>query len=286
MKIYVYKVEHGQGAQPLEQVIERALREPFDARLRLVAKKYIRLHHAEERNGIWFIEFERIRYDRGPGKGHRNRPAEPMPLADDEGYSESTAALYLPRSRHLLLELNREGPTRGLVQGYLAGFNQAATNVYRFVPRLDPDVEARLNRKAVHRRLEVKIAPGHFSQADLQQGNSVAGAITAGTAVGADDVTLVFTLERGTKGGLQSAVVDPIVSFFRNKHAADPKAVKTLKVAGKDTDDAPNELLDLLDQKLHIEFDDIQPDPRTRMLPIEERWLRLQRAYHGWQHLL
>lgn len=284
MKVFAFQVRCLQDTGPLEEALERAAAMTLDERLQSVNRQWIRMDSVELHDGLWLMNFERIRLDRGPGRGSLREPTEGFDLEDHQGFSEEAAALYDPRLGYLLFESNRSLHYR-TVAAYLARFVEEGGHGYELRPKFDESAEARLDRKAFHRRVEMTIATRYFSQADHDENTAIGYALRAGTTAGADEVTVILKIERSNPGGLVPRVVRDAIQRLTRLHEDETAAVKKLSVAGKDGPDARMEAIDLLTPRLNIEFNDVLPGV-DRRVPLDVRWHALQRARAGWQQLL
>lgn len=284
MKVFAYQVGRLQDTGPLEEALERAAAMTHDERLKTVRKHWIRMNPVEPHDGLWLMNFERIRLDRGPGRGSLLEPTESFELKDHQGFSEEAAALFDPSLGYLLLESNRSLHHQ-TVAAYLAWFAEEGGHGYELLPKFDESAEARLDRKAIHRRVEMTIATRYFSQADHDENTAIGHALRAGAATGADEITVILKIERSNPGGLISRVVRDTIQRLTHLHEDENAAVKKLRVAGRDEPDARMEAIDLLTPRLNIEFNDVLPGA-DRRVPLDVRWHALQRAHAGWQQLL
>lgn len=284
MKIHVFKVTPQRGAARLEDLIEAISQTPIEDRMRIIHHTDIRMDDAQQAEDFWLMDFVRGRTS-GPGRLHPARPLQGFQFGDGESFGEETAALFDPRTSCLVMQYNHFGVRANSVREYFCMFDRDAANVYDVAPLLDEDVERRLRRKRIFRKVGVKIAPVRMTAGDRRAGESLLDVIDMGQDGNADRISIELSVERGNQGGLNPEVVRSIINMARRIWRADVDSVDKIVVVGKDAPDAEQETLDLLSARLSVSFSDLHAGADLR-IPREARWDALLRAHRGWRDLL
>lgn len=283
MKIHAFKVEPLGNSQSLEDVLKEIRGDKIDARVRLVNSSEVRIDSIDERDGVWLMDFAKFRQTQGPGKGSRKSKVVGFDFKKGETFAEETAALFDPGTGYILIQYNHSGVRAGAISQYFSEYCQVATNDYSFKPRFDPDTERRLLKKAIKRNFSFRIDVTEMSEQDLKRGVALKDAINLGKGCSAGLVNVILAAGGPKDHGLGGAFTD-MLQAVRELAANNPPAVKSVKISGKENEDAAVEVLDLLVQRLCVDLD-IKPGMDLR-LPLEERWKGLFRARAGWKGVL
>lgn len=285
MKVHAYKVEFNDGSRPLEEVLreienEQSLRE----RIRLINQVEVRADFIEQQNGLWLMDFVRIRSSHGPGKVGRDSEVEGFEFDEEEGFGEETAALYDPESGYILVQYNHFGVRAGAIADYLSAYDGAENNLYTFKPKYDEDVERRLLNHGITRRISFSLDVTRMSDQDRQRGRPLSEAIEYGRQNGADKIKVEILVQGERSRSLAQGALDSL-SALRSIIGQNPDAVTKLEVSGKENQDSVTEVLDLIAHRLSIEFNDLVLGADLRY-PRNERWRALIRAKNGWRQVL
>jgi hypothetical protein len=285
VKIHAYKVDTQDGSAPLEDVLalveqQADLRE----RIRLIRNSEVRVEAVEKRDDVWFMDFVRIRMDHGPGRVSRDAEVEGFDLDDDEGFGEETAALFDPGTGYILIQYNHSGVRAASIADYLCAFNEVANNLYTFKPKYDENVERKLLKQGITRKLAFTLDVSKLSAQDRLRGAALSDAINYGRGSGADKIKIEISVGGDRNRGLADTVKGAITSL-RNIMGLNPEAVTKLEVTGKEDRDALTEVLDLIEQRLSVEISDLQVGP-DRRYPRDARWSALLKARDGWRGML
>lgn len=285
MKIHAFKVRPFNDTVPLSDVLGMIEQdEDLGSRIMEIRGSEMRLEEVRRRNGLWFLDFVKIRTDHGPGHVGRNAPVKGFEFEEDEGFGEETSALYDPETNYILIEYNHHGVRAAGIQDYLSEYDVAANNVYEFVPKLDEDVERKLRDQAITRKLAFTLELGRMSAADRREGRALADAITYGRNAGAEKMKIEISVSRDNRAGLGEQARQTVDSIL-NVLGRNPGAVSRLEVTGKEDNHAAPEVLDLLGHRLVAVFDNLQTGEDLRY-PRRERWRALVRARNGWIRVL
>lgn len=286
MKVHAYRVRRHQNSAPLEQLLRQIEVTPLVRRDRRLGHVEVRCEAVRRRrNGTWFMDFVRLRFDHGPGRVHRSRPIRGFNLRQHEGFGEETAALYDPVSHYMLIQYNHHGVRAGKIQEYICEFVHDPPYAFELIPKYDEETERRLQRKTIFRRLDFKIATRGMNAGDRRAGIALTDAIEMGNRFGAEDITISLSAGRGRPRGLIVQSVTEALNWLRRSHGLDPDSVSRIVVTGRDAIDSETEILDLLAQRLITEFQDL-PVGRDLRYPRNARWSALERARIGWGRIL
>jgi len=285
MKIHAYKVESVSGSRPLEEVLrqiegEQSLRE----RIRLINQVELRAESVSHQDGLWLMDFVRIRTSHGPGRVGRDSEVEGFEFDEEEGFGEETAALYDPDSGYILVQYNHFGVRAGAIADYLSAYDGTENNLYTFKPKYDEDVERRLLNHGITRKISFCLDVTRMSEQDRQRGRPLSEAIDYGRQNGADKIRIEISVQGERHRSLAQGALDSLAAL-RSIIGQNPDAVTKLEVSGKESQDSVTEVLDLIAHRLSIEFTDLVLGVDLRY-PRDERWRALIRAKNGWRQML
>lgn len=285
MKVHAFKVELSEGSASLEDVLQQIADEPsLRGRIRLVNQIELRAESIDQQDGLWLLDFVRIRTNHGPGKVGRDSEVEGFDFEDEEGFGEETAALYVPDTGYMLIQYNHFGVRAGAISDYLSAYDGTESNLYTFKPKFDEDVERRLLNQGITKKIRFSLDVSRMSAQDRQRGRALSEAIEYGRNNGADKVKMEISVQGERGRGLAQGALESLTAL-RNIVGQNPDAVKKLEVAGKENEESVTEVLDLLGHRLSIEFNDMAVGNDLRY-PRDERWNALIRARNGWSRIL
>src|SRR5690606_19379124 len=285
MKVHAYKVEFTDGSQPLEEVLqqienEQSLRE----RIRLINQVELRAESITQQDGLWLMDFVRIRTSHGPGKVGRDSEVEGFEFEEEEGVGEETAALYDPTTGYMLIQYNHFGVRAGAIADYFSAYDGTENNLYTFKPKYDEDVERRLLNHGITRKISFCLDVTRMSEQDRQRGRPLSEAIDYGRQNGADKIKVEISVQGERNRSLAQGALDGLTAL-RSILGQNPDAVTKLEVSGKENQDSVTEVLDLIAHRLSVEFNDLVLGADLRY-PRDERWRALTRAKNGWRQVL
>jgi len=285
MKVHAFKVELSDGSSSLEDVLQQIAGEVrLRERIRLVNQIELRAESIDQQDGLWLLDFVRIRTNHGPGKVGRDTEVEGFDFEDEEGFGEETAALYDPTTGYILIQYNHFGVRAGAISDYLSAFDGTTNNLYTFKPKFDEDVERRLLNQGITKKIRFSLDVTRMSAQDRQRGRALSEAIEYGRSNGADKIKVEISVQGERGRGLAQGALESLTAL-RNIVGQNPEAVQKLEVAGKENEDSVTEVLDLLGHRLSIEFSDMAVGNDLRY-PRDERWRALIRAKNGWNRIL
>lgn len=284
MKIHAFKLHSEPDSAPLEEVLEFIQSESkLDKRIRIVNRASLRVDSIECRDGLWYMNFVKFRESQGPGKGKKKAVTEGFDFKKGESFAEETAALYDPATGYMLVQYNHSGVRSASIAVYLSKYDEDAANIYDLNPKYDPDTERKLQQQAIKKSLSFKIDVSKMTSDDLKNGVALSKAVEFGSGcnAGVIDIEISAGSRKGRLKGQINNLLDNLLSLARER----PEAVKSVKIGGKESDDAAVEVLDLLAERLYVEYSDIKPGLDLR-LPLEDRWQGLLKARNRWKRIL
>lgn len=286
MKVHMFKVIRHEESDRLEEVLKAIASDDLGARLRMIGNHEIRVEDIKKtRDGLWLMDFGMLRYEHGPGRAHRARPITGFDFDDGEGFGEETAALFDPAHRCMLVQYNHHGVRSGSIQQYLCQYDASKANLYELAVVYDRETERKLATKTFFSRLSVSMAVSRLSEADRDAGIPLSEAIGIGGEYGARQITLTLSMGQGKHSGLDSGGIKKALRWVKGMLRADDDAITKAEVTCKENADGIAEVLDLVQQRLTLGFDDITIGDDLRF-PLDERWERLMRAHRGWSSII
>ena len=280
MNIHLYEVET--SGITLNQTIEGIFARKMQLRKVVVGGYNMRMEHREMRklqNGesICLMEFCKIRVA-GPGRAHPNIATTGFNLAPNEGFGELTAALYSPKMNCVLVQYNHYGPRAGTIAEYFSTL--ADSGHYAFHPRLRDDVIAQMERSGYATSIEVKLATHKLVAENMNPRGPVGGFLAA-----TDKVTSVGHALLGLYKERSKPMTEFLnfVRSFLSLSEEQEGVVERLSLVARETEESPDEFLDLLKAKVIGEYNDLSIDPKTRLYPRSQRWDGLVSVYETWR---
>ena len=254
---------------PFADAIQRAGAETLENRVRNVSGKDRRLDNIDKVDGCFRLNFTTFEFS-GPGRVRRPDPAMAIGLHRDESFSNETAALYDRDNNLVFLEAMRGGMSSGAIARYFREFGGEGAE-YILVPRLDDDAAARARKQQVVRKVIMRVALGPAASADRRLG---VGAIEAfGEEFGARSIDLEIKAGPERSHTLILERVRNFLGAFAER-ADDDVRIERLRLAGKEHDDDPLEIIDLL-QHRECRERVLQVDEDQRKIVHTERWSAL-----------
>ena len=167
---------------------------------------------------------------------------------------------------------------------YFSSFIPDSANEYYFAPKLDEEIERKLARQRITRKLRCAIDISRMSGRDMGRGISLSRALELGRSTGADHIEITVSARGKRERGLIRSGHDFLTSL-RRQLGRDPESINRLEVSGKEGYDSKTEVLDLIAHRLMLNFRDVVAGPDLRF-PRNVRWLALRRAFDNWRELL
>ncbi|MFK7089319.1 DUF6731 family protein [Chromobacterium violaceum] len=283
MAIYLYKIDTNVGSIPMSEQLEFISGIELEQRVKTIGNQLVRLEYAEKRDGLWYLDFAKIRFNSGPGKASVDSPVVGFDMEEDEGFGEETAAIYNPASGYIAIQYNHIGMRFGTMSEYISTFNPDQFNGYTFGVCFDPDVEAKLARKEYYRKLHFSMNFGKITQAHRDNNIPLKDIINLENTFNAGSIEIIVRMPRGGNA-LNLATVRDAITYMRAVQEDDSKAVPKLQVYAGNDADATAEVLDLVKQRLVAEYS--EPDlvlGQDKRYTRESRFNVIHRAMRGWQ---
>ena len=282
LHVHLFKVAPANGTEPLIDRLAKITTASLDQRTRHIGYK-LRLEDflaPDENRPFWLLDFAKLRFDGGPGRASEKEPTASFDLAEGEGFSEETGMLYHPTSGFAALQYNHHGPRVQSIADYLGGFDAEQPATYDFLLQLKSDAQARLDKKKIFTRFEMKVAPAILSPSFRKNNVSLTSMLKRQiTEFGGDTVAITVALERGNVGSLS---LKKWLNIFKTMANSEYEAVSVLRIVGRDENDGPLDPVDLIAEKEHLEYKGVEMDAGLRYLR-NERWRCLQGAYSTWK---
>lgn len=282
MHVHLYEVIRSDESPPLEDRLSEIADTELDHRERDLGTK-IRVENEilspSADRPYWLMDFAKLRFDGGPGRASIKKPTRSFDLEAGEGFSEETAILYHPASRYILVQYNHFGPRPTTIADYLSVFDHKAVYSYEFRIKLRNDAMARLEKKKLFTRLEIKVAPANLSDTFRAKNVALSQALQYQLDnFGGDVITIEVGLDRHTKSSLK---LKEWMKSIRRLASEDRDAIKHLEVSGRNDEYERIEPIDLLAEKEDLSYSGIEMDGGLRCLR-SERYARLEAAFATW----
>ena len=282
LHVHLFKVAPTEGSEPLIDRLTKIVAAPLEKRIRHVGYK-MRLEDFMPPDNVrpyWLLDFAKLRFDGGPGRASDKVPTSSFDLAEGEGFSEETAMLYHPASGFAMLQYNHHGPRTQSIADYLGAFDPDQTATYDFLLQLKADAQARLDKKKIFTKLEMRVAPAVLSPAFRKNNVSLTSMLKNQIdEFGGDTVAITVAVERHSA---TSRKLKKWLGIFKTMANSEHEAVSLLRVVGRDENDGPLDRIDLIAEKEHLEYNGVEMDTGLRYLR-KERWRCLQNALSAWR---
>ena len=267
-KVSIYEVklpdDTGQAQFPFRNAIEGACAQPLEERYLFVNGKGRRLENHDRHEDCYLLNFVSLEFT-GPGRSRPRTEAVPINLDPDESFAHETAMLYDPESSLALIESTQSGMGPGAMAEYFEEF--ANQTEYLLIPQLDNEAGARARSYQTIRSVIMRVNIGPVTEADRAAGIGVIKSLGEEYDAGFMDIEIRALRERKRTLSLQN-VWRSINSILGSN---DPNNVTQLKVNGREHDDDPLEVIDLIQHREKRERT-LRVDDTTRKVPHEDRW--------------
>ncbi len=285
MKIHAFKVEKSENSSDLVDLLKTIKKQSkLKKRIRLVNKIEVRVESIKKEDGLWFIDLVRFRSDHGPGRVGENAEVQGFDFEDGESFGEETAVLYDPKTNYIIIQYNHSGVRAAAIANYFNLYKDMDNNQYSFKPKYDDDVERRLLKQGITRKLAYTLDVGKMSAADRASGQSLSSVIDYGRGEGADKIKVEISVGPHNTRGL-SHTVNNAITTLKDMMVTNAESVSKFEVAGKEDKDHVTEVLDLISHRLTLEVDDVKTGTDLRF-PREQRWEQLVKARKKWKTTL
>jgi len=284
LKVHAFGVRLHDKSGNLEDLLKQIRSDKLSSRVRTIGFSDMRIEDVAQKNGLWFFDFGKFREQHGPGKASKSTPVEGFSFKKGEAFCEETACLYIPKTRHLLIQYNHHGARVGKIQEYLNTYDQNNSYTFEFVSKYDETVERKFRNRAATKKIIFEIDPRFLNQSDRIAGTALTHALDLGQQSHGEKVELVISAGR-PKNKYLSQFIDTTADVLKRIAGENPDGITKLKVGVLENLDSRMEVLDLIAQRLVHEFEDIPLGSDLRF-PKNERYRALERAYNGWKNVL
>ena len=268
--IYAVTSEHAEGGSPIElsEAIGRALNCPLLEREKDIGGKRRRLDYASQENGLYLLNFVSFEFS-GTGKVRQGQVVQSVALQPDESFAPETAMLYDPENSLAFIEsaIGSMGPHA--IVDYFQEFADPRDK-YFLEPMADPDARARARRHQTIRKLEMRVNAGTVTEIDREAGVGPLRAL--GNEFGGESINIEIAAGRTKASSLNLDAIERLfTSIFGQGTSRDMPHITKLRVNGREYDDDPVELIDLIQHRQWRQAS-LSIDPDTRKIPHRLRW--------------
>ncbi len=268
-KVNIYDIE-AQNTDRTESdsfsgAIENAIAQQLDGRYKDVSGKGRRLEHYRKEEACYLLNFTTFEFA-GPGRTDTTSAAVPIGLDSNEFFAHETAMLYDPNANLAFVESTQSGMRNKAIALYFEEFSNRNEH-YNLIPRLDNEAAAKARGYQNIHSVNLQVAIGQITGVDRDEGIGVIHSL--GADYGADIIDIEIKVGRGKGRTLFPPKVRQAISNVLG--SADSNNVKRMTLKGREHDDAPLEIIDLLQHKEKRETS-LQVDDQTRKVSHEKRW--------------
>lgn len=276
-KVNIYNVEiTDNNAEPVSrsfsQAIDNAIAQPLAQRYTEVNGKGRRLEDHQKEEDYYLLNFVTSQFD-GPGRTEPETKAIPIDLGPEEYFAHETAMLYAPEANLAFVESILGGMGAGAVAHYFDAFANNNEN-YSLRPKLDQEAETRARKQQTIRSLTMRVSLGPVTDVDRRAGIGVIKSFGEEYGAGTIDIEIKAQRERGRTLSL-GRVWQAIAPYLGSE---DTHNITQLKLKGREHDDDPIEVIDLLQHREKRERQ-LQVDSEARKVPHIYRWNALVEIY-------
>jgi hypothetical protein len=209
----------------------------------------IRLQEIRKINAHWLGDMVKIRMDGIPPKTKLTGRQEDIDLDDDEGLGEETAFLFDTRTGVLVFQRNKFAVSATAFAHYLV--LMCGVEDVGLRPALRSDAMARLQTFTQHRKLEIAIAGLNNLRLFRGAGRGVEELVTLSNEFQAPSISLTVSMghNKGTLAKVKDCV-ESLIETFQQAGGAGPTPITKILVSGKEGEDQPTEIIDLLEDRM------------------------------------
>lgn len=281
MRVHLFKLAATDpSVLPLTATLDIVERLPLTHRMKATGFQDMRLESVSRPDAscpYWLLDFCKLR-NQGPGKASPGSASTSFDLAVGERFSEETAAVFDPVSGYMAIQYNHYGPRSSSIAKYLSLFLDPG-HEYELHIKLDPTVQARLQRKVQFTAFGCRVAPDKLSAEWKKQNIGMYEALKKQQdTYGGDWVSVEISLEPYSYGTLKlKEKLKGILGF-----TTETDAVTKVEVRGRDGESEKIDVVDLLSGKLEKTYKGLPLDPGLRV-SCADRWIRLVDALKHWK---
>ncbi|MBI3886622.1 MAG: hypothetical protein HY302_12970 [Opitutae bacterium] len=283
MRVDLYKVVMPSSFN-LTKCVDRVFSKDLRYRNRQHGDDQMRLEALKKEGDLWYLDFVRIRMTQGPAKTPLRAPSTGFSLEPDEGFGEETAMLWNTATDWCVMQYNHHSLRPNSIAEYFTNYDAPSDYVVRFLPKIDPQILAKLRSKKIVTHFSIEVAPSEISNNDYDEGMSLISAAKNFEQHGADVVTIKLATRHGRGRSLNidlEKIRDWISSVFaKEKRDAVLAASASIKRV-------PNERAEPIDLLAHQISKTVHVEPGTdRRLPREVRWRELFLLHELWARFM
>lgn len=282
MHVHLYQLTEEKSLPHLAMLLGQLVNQPLKDRICQIGYQEFRLDEAIQPDRhwpVWRISICKFRSE-GPGRAKRNTPSQGINLDEDEDFTEDTAILFNPASKMMVMQYNHYGPRAGSIIDYFNAWTGNNSAVYTLAPKLNPNVQARLQSKQQFTRVAFKVAPSKIT--DEWKRNNVALTTMLEDQANlweGEWITVVVSLDARDPQATLS-VRNKLRSLIGLSHES-RDAVKILKISGRDQAGLRVDPIDLLAERLERTYNGLPLE--SRRIALSDRWKALHDAYERWR---
>ena len=238
-------------------------------------------------DGLVLMDFSQRRQG-GPGKASASTLTTGFGLEDDEGFSEQTAALYVPATQKILIQYNHSGPQAGSIATYISRVSESGR--FFFIPKLRDDILAMLETQGYASEIHLSFRRGELSPEYKRRGGLAIDAMkmVAKTKFqGVAEIGVVLKKEKGRWKDKLHGFAEEVISLLTENENTDGRLLTSAKVSLSPDPEEQGALINLLKAEHKLELDGLEPG-KDRLYPLEGnkarpgRKDRLHEAYRHW----
>jgi hypothetical protein len=294
MRTHLYKIQRLDGETSLKDLLTKLKKRELLDRNRNINGFENRIEDIKfvTNDGVAcaLINFVKLRMTHGPGRGSLAENTRGFDLEGHEGFAEETAALLDLEHNHAVIEYNHHGARYAALEDYLSRINPDLGNRFELLPCLDDEAMRRLQRMQTLNKIEIKVAPGKLTSKEKHGIPLLNKALDIAEVADAPALTLTLGGLPGVRARLNDAlwpVLNALVDRVRHDDTLGherERAIKTLKVTGKEAENLGAELLDLVKGRVYREHE-LTPGP-DRRFSLDDRWSALCRDHIHWRRAI
>ncbi len=273
-RVNIYDVDllenDGTPPTPFLEAILRASAESLANREKKIGGKGRRLNDFSQSTDVSLLNFVTFQYE-GDGRVREGQPTSAFIMDQDEHFAPETAMLFDAANNLAFIESGRSTMGSGTISRCLEKFADKETS-YSMVPVADQNAAARARNQTTIRKLKMGMFLGPVTEADREAGIDPVKAF--GVGYGAERITIEISSGRPRDRSLSRAIVRNLIDFATGSSAPMP-ALSKLEVTGREHDDEPLEIIDLLQQRERRQTT-LAIDNTSRKVPHETRWRALR----------
>ena len=264
-KVAIFRLQQGQTSLfTFNELMEEVFRRPLEDRLVEINGTRHRLEHLEVTGGCVFVNFARLAYS-GPGRADQHSEVEPINLTPIQQFTFETAMMFDSKNTLVFLESRNNGIRE---KGIVEYFKRTAigNSDFELIPLLDEQAAERARRFKKINRFMMRVAVNRASTEARAAGIGVLKSL--GRDYGADVMDVEFSVARPRR---QSLDVGHIWGTIQEALSRNESEVEEIELSGRENEDGPAELIDILHQR-QLRERTLEIDDNSRNVPYRSRW--------------